>query len=161
MKIAITATEPELEAVVDPRFGRCPYFLIVDTDNLHCRPVDNANQELAQGAGIQSARLVADNGVQCVLTGSCGPNAQQALSAGGVDVITGCSGTVRKVIEQFKSGQLRPPPAPATPGPGSTDLPRGGSSAGPGAGGTGPGGGMGRGRGGGGRGMGRGRGRGG
>jgi len=31
MKIAITSTGPDLEAQVDPRFGRAQYLLVVDT----------------------------------------------------------------------------------------------------------------------------------
>jgi predicted Fe-Mo cluster-binding NifX family protein len=30
MKIAISATAANLDADIDPRFGRCQYFLIVD-----------------------------------------------------------------------------------------------------------------------------------
>jgi predicted Fe-Mo cluster-binding NifX family protein len=116
MRIAITATEPTLDAAVDPRFGRCPYFLIVETDNMSFEAVDNAGQELGQGAGIQSARLMADKGVQHVLTGNCGPNAHQALSAAGIAVMVGCTGTVRDVAEQFKAGQLKPADQPNVPG---------------------------------------------
>jgi predicted Fe-Mo cluster-binding NifX family protein len=138
--------------------------------------VDNASQELGQGAGIQSARLMADKGVRHVLTGNCGPNAHQALSTAGIGVIVGCTGTVREVIEQFKAGQLTPADQPNVPGhagmgnrsgptPDSAVAPpapvRPGGGTGMGAG-RGMGRGMGRGRGqGGGRGMGRGRGRGG
>ena len=32
MKIAITSTGPKLEDKVDPRFGRCRYFILFDTD---------------------------------------------------------------------------------------------------------------------------------
>ena len=106
MNIAITATEPSLDAKVDPRFGRCPYFLIVDTDTLEFEAVENANVMLGGGAGIQSAQLMAGKGVQFVLTGNCGPNAYQTLSAAGIGVIIGCSGTVADVVEQFKAGQL-------------------------------------------------------
>lgn len=108
MRIAVTAVEAQLDAEVDPRFGRCPFFVIVETDNLSFEAIDNGNQALGQGAGIQSARLLAERGVKCVLTGNCGPNAHQTLSAAGVDVVVGCAGTVRQVVEQYKAGQLKP-----------------------------------------------------
>ena len=173
MKIAITAAEPKLEAAVDPRFGRCPYFVVVETDDMSFEVIDNASQELGQGAGIQSARIMADKGVQHVLTGNCGPNAHQTLSAAGIGVIIGCSGTVQGVTEQFKAGQLKPVDQPNVPGhSGMGNNPSGPAPdfsvapqtpARPGGGmGMGGGRGMGRGRGqGGGRGMGKGRGRGG
>jgi predicted Fe-Mo cluster-binding NifX family protein len=172
MRIAVTAVEPQLDAEVDPRFGRCPFFVIVETDSLSFEAVDNANQALGQGAGIQSARLLAERGVKCVLTGNCGPNAHQALSAAGVDVVVACVGTVRQVIEQYKAGQLKPATTANVSGHsglGASGVPTpvpGPSQSAPVISGppplVGPGGGMRMGQGGGmGRGMGRGRGQGG
>ena len=174
MKIAVTATGPSLDAEVDPRFGRCPYFLIVETDTLAFEAIDNANQALGQGAGIQSGRLLAERGVKRVLTGNCGPNAHQTLTAAGIGVIVGCAGKARQAVEQFIAGGMQPTAAPNVPGhtgmsaaPGANPAvypdsnvppppPVGGQGYGPGQGG-GMGRGMGRGQGGG---MGRGRGRG-
>ena len=116
MKIAITTVEPQLDAAVDPRFGRCPFFLIVETDDMSFTPVENANQALGQGAGIQSAKLVADQGVKFVLTGNCGPNAHQTLSAAGISVILGCAGTARAVVEQFIAGGMQAAQGPNVPG---------------------------------------------
>ena len=104
MKIAVTATEPSLEAAVDPRFGRCPCFLIVETDSMTFEAVENPNVTLGGGAGIQSAQLMAEKGVQFVLTGNCGPNAYSALGAAGIGVIVGCSGSARDIVERFKAG---------------------------------------------------------
>ena len=177
MNIAITATEPSLDAKVDPRFGRCPYFLIVDTDTMKFEALENPNMMLGGGAGIQSAQLMAQKGVQAVLTGNCGPNAYQTLSAAGIEVIIGCSGTVADVVEQFKAGQLNaagqpnvaskfgtagaPSPVPdQSAGLQQPPMTGGGMGMGRGMGrgmGQGGGGGMGRG---GGRGMGQGRGQG-
>ncbi len=112
MKIAVTAQQPLLDAELDPRFGRCPYFLIVDTDNFDFEAVENPNMMLGGGAGIQSAQLMADKGVKCVLTGNCGPNAYQTLSAVGIEVIVGCSGVVRDVVEQLKANRLQAADAP-------------------------------------------------
>jgi predicted Fe-Mo cluster-binding NifX family protein len=106
MKIAITATAPELDAKVDPRFGRCPFFLIVETDDLSFEAMENPNITQGSGAGIQSAQLMVDKGVQHVLTGNCGPNAHQTLAAANIAVSVGCSGSIREVAEQFKAGQF-------------------------------------------------------
>ncbi|MBL7221525.1 MAG: NifB/NifX family molybdenum-iron cluster-binding protein [Phycisphaerae bacterium] len=106
MKIAITATGANLEASVDPRFGRCACFLVVETDDLSFEAVENPNVALGGGAGIQSAQLVASKGVTHVLTGNCGPNAHQTLSAAGIVIVVGCSGVVRDAIEQYKAGQF-------------------------------------------------------
>jgi len=108
MKIAITSAGTDLNSNVDPRFGRTPYFLIVDTDTMQFEAIENPNLNAMGGAGIQSAQLVANKGVEVVLTGSCGPNAFQTLQAAGTKVITGVVGTVSEAIERYKSGQLNP-----------------------------------------------------
>ncbi|MBW2357572.1 MAG: NifB/NifX family molybdenum-iron cluster-binding protein [Deltaproteobacteria bacterium] len=106
MKIAVTSTGPTLDDTVEERFGRCPYFLIIDPDTLEFEPFENPNIALGGGAGIQSAQLMANKGVSVVLTGNCGPNAFQTFGAAGVQVITGVSGQVRQAIEQYKSGAV-------------------------------------------------------
>jgi predicted Fe-Mo cluster-binding NifX family protein len=107
MKIAITSTGTELTATIDPRFGRCIYFIIMDTNSTHFEVFPNENKDLSTGAGIQSATFIASKGVQAVITGNCGPNAIQVLSTAGVDLYTGEAGkTVTESIERFKNGSL-------------------------------------------------------
>jgi predicted Fe-Mo cluster-binding NifX family protein len=104
MKIAVSATGPSLDAEVDPRFGRCAYFLFVETADWSFEAVANANVTLGGGAGVQSGQLVAEKGVEYLLTGNCGPNAYRTLEAAGIKVVTGCSGTVRQAVEGLQSG---------------------------------------------------------
>ena len=105
MKIAVTAAGDQLSSDVVPRFGRCKYFIIVDTDSMAFEAV--LNTPGAGGAGIAAGELVAAHGVKAVLTGDCGPNAFQVLSAAGIEVITGVSGKVQDVVEDYKSGKLK------------------------------------------------------
>ena len=106
MKIAITSKGKTLEDQVDPRFGRCPYFLLIETETLDIQPLENPSLAAGGGAGIQSAQLMAEHDVKSVLTGNCGPNAFQTLNAAGIEVIVGVSGIVREAVEQYKSGAL-------------------------------------------------------
>ena len=84
MKIAVSATAPNLDAEVEPRFGRCPYFIIVDPDTMQFEAVENSSAMASGGAGIASGQVIAGKGVRAVLTGNCGPNAYQVLSAAGI-----------------------------------------------------------------------------
>ncbi|MFO7980414.1 MAG: NifB/NifX family molybdenum-iron cluster-binding protein [Candidatus Aminicenantes bacterium] len=106
MKIAVTATKPDLSAQVDPRFGRSPYFIIVDSETMDFEVIENSSAMAASGAGIQAAQLVANKGVKLILTGSCGPNAFQTFQAAGVEIIVGVSGSVKQAVQQYKSGNL-------------------------------------------------------
>ena len=59
MKIAVSASGKDLDSAIDPRFGRCAYFLVVETEDMGVEVFDNENNSLGGGAGIQSAQFVA------------------------------------------------------------------------------------------------------
>jgi len=107
MKIAITSMGAKLEDKVDPRFGRCHYFILFDTKINKFEAVENTGAQGMGGVGILSGQLMADKGVETVLTGSCGPNAFQTLQAAGIEVVTRINGTVQEAIDKFKSGAFK------------------------------------------------------
>ena len=108
MNIAVTAEGKNLEAKVDPRFGRAAYFIIVDPETMTFEAVENSqNLNLPQGAGIQAGKTVVDQKVDVLLTGNCGPKAFQVLQSAGVKVMTGISGQVKDALEQFKNNALQ------------------------------------------------------
>ena len=107
MKIAISAAGPTLDAEVDPRFGRCQCFIIADPETMEFEALENSSAMAAGGAGISAAQMIVGKGVEAVLTGNCGPNAHQVLSAAGLQAITGVSGKVRDAIQGYKSGKFQ------------------------------------------------------
>ena len=107
MKICITSEGMDLDAQVDPRFGRCRYFIIADIDTLQFEAIENPNLESMGGAGIQSAQLVASKQAKAVVTGNVGPNAFAALQAAGVEIFTNASGTVKEAVEKYKKGEYK------------------------------------------------------
>jgi len=113
LKIAISASGADLNAQVDPRFGRAPFFLLVDPETLEFETVPNqTNLQAAQGAGIQAAALVARHRPAAVLTGNCGPKAFETLQAAGIQVIVGVEGSVREAVKNYQAGKLKPAPGP-------------------------------------------------
>jgi len=117
MKICVTSQGDSLESEIDPRFGRCAYFMVVDTDTMEFEAIVNGSAGASGGAGIQAAQTVANLGVEVVLTGNVGPNAFSTLSAAGIDPIVGASGTVRQTVEKFKSGEMGDPTTRPTSAP--------------------------------------------
>jgi len=107
MKICVTSEGSNLDSKVDPRFGRCQYFIIADTDTLEFEAIVNPNIESMGGAGIQSAQLVASKKVKAIITGNVGPNAFQTLQAAGIEVFTGASGVVKEAVEKYKKGEFK------------------------------------------------------
>ncbi len=117
MKLCITAQGETLEAAVDPRFARAPYFIVYDTETDEWQAVGNAqNVQAAGGAGPQAAQNLASLGAEVVLTGHCGPNAYRTLSAAGIQTVVDVEGTVAQAVEQYKAGNLAPTDAPDVPG---------------------------------------------
>lgn len=114
--ICISATANNLDADLDPRFGRCAYFIIVDSISLQFIAIPNTGIGAVGGAGIQAAQTIASKGAKTVITGNVGPNAFKALSAAGIDIITGASGTVRQAIEKYKKGEYKKTGAPTVGG---------------------------------------------
>jgi predicted Fe-Mo cluster-binding NifX family protein len=116
MKICVSATANSLDAPVDPRFGRCPYLIIVDSETMQFEAVPNVASGAMGGAGIQAAQTIASKGVKVLITGNVGPNAFQALSAAGIEIVSGAYGTVREAVEKYKRGELKGTSAPTVGG---------------------------------------------
>lgn len=90
MKIVVSATGMELSSLVDPRFGRAAFLLILDSDTgTLIEAIDNSQgRDAAQGAGISAAALVADKGVKAILTGRIGPKAMPVVEKAGIQVVS-------------------------------------------------------------------------
>ncbi|HOI42468.1 MAG TPA: NifB/NifX family molybdenum-iron cluster-binding protein [Elusimicrobiales bacterium] len=103
MKICVSAMGGSLDSEVSERFGRAPYFVIVESDNMTFIPVLNAAESMQGGAGPEAVRQAAEKGAKVVLTGDLGPNAKNALAAAGIEGVTGLKGdkTVRQAVEEY------------------------------------------------------------
>jgi predicted Fe-Mo cluster-binding NifX family protein len=112
MKICISSVGQDLAAKVDPRFGRAQRYIIIDTETQAFECVENSAAMAGGGAGTKAAQLVINKAVQAVLTGNIGPNAFTVLSAAGIKIYTGVSGTVKEAFDMFLGGTLQPVAAP-------------------------------------------------
>ncbi len=156
MILAVASSGEGLDAQMDPRFGRCAYFVIVDTDTMQAETVPNPGTQMGSGAAVQAAQTIADSAVDGVVAGNYGPNASQALAAGGIRMFQASGMTVRQAVEAAVAGRLNEASgatAQAKSGMGGQQMPGGGMGGGAGMG-RGMGGGMGRGMGAGGMGAG-------
>ena len=106
MKVAITAKTNSIESEIDTRFGRCGYFLIIDTDNLDFRSINNSSAMASGGAGIKAAQTIANTGVKVVITDNIGPNAFETLKAADIKIYKVDNGTIKDVIAKYKNGEL-------------------------------------------------------
>ena len=105
MKIAVSSTGEELTSNVDPRFGRCSSFVVVDSDSGEHESIPNSSAEAMGGAGIVAAQLIARKGAEVILTGNVGPNAFDTLRAAGIRVVTGVEGTVEEAVKGYRDSK--------------------------------------------------------
>ncbi len=108
MKVAISAQGNDMESLVDPRFGRAPWFIVIDVESGAWRARDNgANVQASGGAGVQAGSSVASEGVEAVITGNVGPNAYKVLTAAGITIYQAGNGvTVQDALAAFKRNEL-------------------------------------------------------
>ncbi len=118
MKIALTVTEKNENAKVDPRFGRCPAFLIYDEDSGEKKLIDNSqNLNAPQGAGIQASQNILKENIDILITGNVGPKAFSLLKGSNVKIYTGASGmNVEEAINAYKDGKLQEASGATKPG---------------------------------------------
>jgi predicted Fe-Mo cluster-binding NifX family protein len=102
MKIAVTSSGPEPDSEMDERLGRCPYFMIMDTATGKMEAVVNTAAESSSGAGTKAMQLLIDKGVEIIISGRIGPHASAMLGETGMESVTGRSGKVGQVLEDFR-----------------------------------------------------------
>jgi predicted Fe-Mo cluster-binding NifX family protein len=108
MKIALSAQQDDLQALIDPRFGRAQFFILYDTETGGFTAHSNdQNLNAVQGAGIQAAQNVARLGADAVITGHVGPKAFNTLQAAGIKVYVGVAGDVQTALEDYRAGKFR------------------------------------------------------
>ena len=106
MKIAISSTGKDLESDIDIRFGRCPYFLIVDTETNKTKAIENTAQSQAGGAGISAAQIVANEKPDAIITANLGPRAFQVFQQLKIKIYQ-AQGKIKQAIEDLKNKKLK------------------------------------------------------
>jgi len=108
MRIAVSSNGPSLDDQASPVFGRCPFYVFVETESMDFEARENPAQAASGGAGIQAAQFVIQQGAEALVTGNVGPNAWNVLEAAGLTVYLFDGGTVRQAAERVQQGQLQP-----------------------------------------------------
>ncbi|QZY55728.1 NifB/NifX family molybdenum-iron cluster-binding protein [Crassaminicella profunda] len=106
MKICITSMGNEKDAMMDSRFGRCPYFAIYDTETKEYEFMENNGVTAPGGAGIAAGQQVVSKGAEVVITGFIGPNAKRVIEGGQIKVYNGKGGSIEAEIKLYEEGKL-------------------------------------------------------
>lgn len=107
-RIAVSAEGEDLDTPVNPVFGRCANFILVNPDTLEFEVLDNPAAGAGGGAGIQAAQFIIEHGARAVLTGNVGPNAFEVFKAANVPIyMVQPNLTIRQAVERFQRGELQ------------------------------------------------------
>ncbi len=107
MKVAVSSKGKDLGSSVDPRCGRCPYFVVVDTETMTAEGLENPGALAGTGAGVAAAQVIANAGAEAVISNLVGPNTFAALKQGGIAVYAGAGGNVASAVAKLENGELQ------------------------------------------------------
>ncbi|MBK6912619.1 MAG: NifB/NifX family molybdenum-iron cluster-binding protein [Ignavibacteriales bacterium] len=95
MLIAVTSSGDSFDSLVNERFGRCQFFLIVDPDTMKLEAVPNPAEKAQGGAGPKAAEVLINKGVNILLTSHVGDKAEEALKRGNIKIVSGLSSKLK------------------------------------------------------------------
>ena len=106
MRVAVSVVVAQVNAELNPRFGRTAAFVVVDTGTGQCEVLPNPGRQAAGGAGVQAAEFLVKQGVGAVVSGAFGPKASDVFRAAKIDMYQASSGTVDELITKLQNGDL-------------------------------------------------------
>ena len=108
MKIIISSTGETLENEVDVRFGRCPYFLIVEIEDnkvKNLNVIENMAKAQMNGTGISASEIVANEKPDAIITTNLGPRAFSVFEQLKIKVYK-AQGKIKDVVQEFIDEKL-------------------------------------------------------
>lgn len=105
MKIVISATGMNAESDIDATFHRCSFFLIIDTKTNSLKTLENTTRDRPSEIGATVGQIVANEGIDTVLTTNIGPRAFEIFGRYGIKIYQ-AKGKVNDAIQQLKEGKL-------------------------------------------------------
>jgi len=107
MKICFTSKGTTLDSLTEERFGRAPYFIIIESDKGSFEAIQNPYADSAGGVGPKAAQLLIAKEVKALISGQVGGNAREVLAAAGITMYTvHAGGSVKDAFDQFTKNTL-------------------------------------------------------
>ena len=104
MKVAIPASDNKIDALLDERFGRCPFFCFYDTETDKIEFEENEKKDASGGVGPQVAELLAGKGVNEIWSSEVGPRARDTLNKLNIRIkIIEKGQTIRQLIKNHNN----------------------------------------------------------
>ncbi len=111
MKIAVSSrSDAGLDSFVDPRFGRCAFYTIIEVDagkitNVHSLPNTATTKFFV--AGVQAIKMLVNIDVNTVITGNLGPKSFYGLRDAEIPVYSATPDIlISQALEMFLQKKL-------------------------------------------------------
>ncbi len=104
--LAIPVKAKDINGNISAAFGRASYFLIYDLKSGGYDFIDNISNTSNNGAGVATAQLIADSGVDLLLLPKCGEKARGILREDGIKLYKTINPNIMENIELFKEDKL-------------------------------------------------------
>lgn len=103
MFIAVAADDQSMESLVSEKFISCRYLLIVDTETMKFKSVENTGDPL----GETLSRKITEYDCEAVITGELTPHAFDIIAGDSVTRFDGRSYTVREALDLMDQNALK------------------------------------------------------
>lgn len=108
MRILLPMNQEDHHSLISSRFARAPLFMIFDTQTGGWETIENEAAHESGGAGTKAAGIVADLGVDVVITPQLGEKAADVLKMAEIKIYESIHGNAEENIGNFEIGKLNP-----------------------------------------------------
>ena len=105
MKIAISSNGMGMDSEIEAKFERCHFFLIFDIEKNILLPIENESKDHPHEIGGTVGQLIANQGIDTVITTDIGPSAFEMFGRYGIKMYR-AGGLIEVAIQQLKKGEL-------------------------------------------------------
>jgi len=109
VRIAFACEENRgLDSLLSHHFGRCPYYVFVEIEDGKIKNVE-VKKNPYFGSHVPGAvpQFIADEGANVIIAGGMGPRALERFRRLNIQPITGVTGKLRDVLNDFLAGNLK------------------------------------------------------
>ena len=109
MKIAFTSKGKDLDSIIDARFGRCEFILVLNDETNEIEIIENSDSsQEAHGAGPKTAQKLFNSNIDVLITGNGpGGNAAKVLERTKIEIFIGAGDLkISDALAKFKEGSL-------------------------------------------------------
>ena len=107
-RIALATEDNQgLTGQISQHFGRCPYYLIVEVEELEIVKTENVNNPYYNShAPGMVPQFINEQGADVMIAGGMGPRAIDMFTSLGIEAVSGATGNVGNILQAYLRGDI-------------------------------------------------------